>query len=103
MSKRGKIILGTVMIIVGIILVAMGFLRISGFVSNLGDTELIGAGIGIALIFIGVIIAGIGGIIIYLANMRNILSYAAKQTAKGTEEIARSVGRGLSKGMKGQK
>ena len=99
MSKRGKIILGAVMIIFGIILVVMGFLRISGFVPNLGGTELIGAGIGIALIFVGVIIAGVGGIIIYLANIRNILSY----TAKGTEEIARSVGRGLSKGMKGQK
>ncbi len=88
------------MIIVGIILIVLGFTKISGVVSNLGSESIGGAGIGMALILIGFVLAAAGGIIIYFANMKKLVEYSTNMTTNQSEKMGEARGRGMAKRMK---
>ena len=96
MSKRGKVVVGVILIVIGLFLIITGFLKISGEVTNLGSGSVSSIGLSMIMIILGFILAAVGGVITYLANMKKLLEYSAKQS----EKMAESVGRGLSKGMK---
>ncbi|MFH1327122.1 MAG: hypothetical protein ABIH59_03280 [archaeon] len=102
MSKKTGYITGGILLGVGIVLAIIGFLI---FLKSPGDimdpnSTFFKVGIGSALIFLGFLIAGAGGIILYLSSIGKIFSYMAKETAPGIETTTHAVGKGLASGVK---
>lgn len=102
MTKTTGIILGIISIIIGAILLILGFVSFIGASSNMFDFQgvFMKAGIGMIFIFIGFILIAGGAIILYLTNIGKIFGYVAKETAPAIETTTHAVGKGLASGVK---
>jgi hypothetical protein len=98
MGKTIGIILGIILMLAGLGLAGFGVSKIAN--TDLSFSSFTGMGLGIGLIFGGIVLIIIGAFIIYLSNLKKIFSYVAKETAPMTEEIGRAVGKGIAKGVK---
>lgn len=112
-NKKAMKILGIVFIVTGIILGLIGlfsfifaskntFGNFGSFdqqVSGMQNT-LFGASVGIALIFFGTLLFMAGIVLVYLASIKKVSGYVAKETAPAVETTYTAVGRGLKKGLK---
>ena len=76
MTKTAGYVLGTLLLVVGVILIIFGFSKFFGAAGNVQNvgSSFSSAGMGMVLIFIGFVISGIGGLIIYFASIGKIFS-----------------------------
>jgi drug/metabolite transporter (DMT)-like permease len=108
MDKESAKKIGFVLILVGLIIVIIGIYSFFSSAKNITKIEspdniggiFFGTGLGMILIFIGVLLMGAGSFIIYIASIGKITSYVAKETSPGTEKISHAVGKGLASGVK---
>lgn len=106
MSKKTGIILGIILIVIGLVLAICGLISFFSASKNMNPENInpseifVSAGVGMVLIFVGVILIGAGGLIIYLASIGKIFSYMAKETAPGVEVSSHALGKGLASGVK---
>jgi len=108
MNKETAKKLGIALIIIGLILIILGIYSFFNSAKNIGKIEspeniggmFIGTGLGMILIFVGVLLIGAGGMIIYFASIGKITSYVAEETSPGAERITHAVGKGLASGVK---
>jgi len=102
MGKTAGIVLGIILIVIGLALAIFGLVSFFGASQNLTNPggAFMSAGLGIVLIFVGVVLLGAGAVIIYLTNIGKIFSYMAKETAPGIETASHALGKGLASGVK---
>lgn len=104
MDKKSGQVLGIVLLIIGGILFILGFIGFFAFAAKMDLANpaktFAFSGIGMIGIFIGFVIAGVGGLILYFANIGKISSYMAGETASGIEKTTHAVGKGLASGVK---
>lgn len=102
MSKKTGVTIGIILGIIGLVLVIVGLVSFFNSANNIENPAgaFTSAGLGIMLVFVGVIFIAAGGLIIYLANIGKIFTYVAKETAPGVETSSHALGKGLASGVK---
>ena len=111
MNKQMLKVLGIIFLVLGLLLALGGIFAFifsaSKMVSSTGSFEqanssigkvFFGAGFGMGLLLFGAITLALGGILIYLASLKKITSFVAKETASATKTTFTAVGKGLKRG-----
>ena len=94
---NSKQLLGVVLLIAGIVVVLFGFFSFTNAASGGGGFS--SGASAIVSIFIGAIIAIIGGFILFFTSIGKLHKHLASQVAPGLEKTSEAIGKGLSKGL----
>jgi multisubunit Na+/H+ antiporter MnhG subunit len=95
-------LVGAIMLIIGLSLIIMGVITIStapDFFEQSSD-HMAAFSRGATMAFIGFGLMSVGGMIIYITNIRRVTRYMATETAPAVEIMGDAAGHGLAQGTR---